>query len=73
MEARRGKKKRDSAIAAMNEHQGFIQVKDPALDKVCVEYGLTAELAEAKYRCVFVLLDHCYGKVIVIVVAVVFD
>lgn len=52
MEARRGRKKRESALAAMNEHQGFIQVKDPALDKVCVEYGLTAEVAEAKYRCV---------------------
>lgn len=52
LEARRGKKRRESAHAAMMEHQGFIQVKDPALDKVCVEYGLTAELAEAKYRCV---------------------
>lgn len=52
LESRRGKRRRESAQAAMMEHQGFIQVKDPALDKVCVEYGLTSELAEAKYRCV---------------------
>lgn len=46
---RRGRKKEREEQAA-SEFQGFIQVKDPALDKVCVEYGLTQELAEAKYR-----------------------
>lgn len=47
--ARRGRKKQREAVQ-MDDFQGFIQVKDPALNKVCVEYGLTAELAEAKYR-----------------------
>ena len=46
--ARRGRTARESLHSI--EHKGFIQVQDPALDKSCVEYGLTAELAEAKYR-----------------------
>lgn len=46
---RRGRQKRREE-QQLGEFQGFIQVRDPALDKVCVEYGLTAELAEAKYR-----------------------
>jgi len=47
--ARRGRQKmrQEEELAEFN---GYIQVKDPALDKVCVEYGLTADLAESKYR-----------------------
>ncbi|CBJ30457.1 1,3-beta-glucan synthase, family GT48 [Ectocarpus siliculosus] len=47
--ARRGRQKRREE-QELGDFQGFIQVKDPALDKSCVEYGLTAELAETKYR-----------------------
>ena len=47
--ARRGRQKKREA-QELGEFQGFIQVRDPALDKVCLEYGLTADLAEAKYR-----------------------
>lgn len=47
--ARRGRQ-RQRQEQELGEFQGFIQVKDPALNKVCVEYGLTADLAETKYR-----------------------
>ena len=47
---RRGRMKIREEEAETGSFQGFIQVKDPALDKACVEYGLTEELAEAKYR-----------------------
>lgn len=47
--ARRGRQKMRQD-QELGEFQGFIQVKDPALNKICVEYGLTADLAEAKYR-----------------------
>lgn len=47
--ARRGRQKKRQE-QELGEFQGFIQVRDPALDKVCVEYGLTSEIAEAKYR-----------------------
>lgn len=47
--ARRGRQKRRQE-QELGEFQGFIQVRDPALDKVCFEYGLTADLAESKYR-----------------------
>lgn len=47
--ARRGRQKQRRE-QQLGEFQGFIQVQDPALDKTCFEYGLTADLAEAKYR-----------------------
>lgn len=47
--ARRGRQKKQQE-QELGDFNGYIQVKDPALDKVCVEYGLTADLAEAKYR-----------------------
>lgn len=47
--ARRGRQKRREE-QELGDFQGFIQVRDPALDKVCLEYGLTADLAESKYR-----------------------
>lgn len=46
---RRGRRKRREE-EGLSDFQGFIQIMDPALDKTCVEYGLTADLAEAKYR-----------------------
>lgn len=62
-ERRRGRKKQREQEAAANDHPGFIQIKDPALDKVCVEYGLTEELAEAKYRCVCVCVKEREGVI----------
>ena len=47
---RRGRRKTKEEGGTGDDFQGFIQVKDPALDKSCVEYGFTEELAEAKYR-----------------------
>ncbi len=47
--ARRGRQKKRQE-QELGDFNGYIQVKDPALDKVCVEYGLTADLAESKYR-----------------------
>eukprot|EP00903_Cladosiphon_okamuranus_P007590 g7363.t1 len=57
--ARRGKQKRRQE-QERGDFQGFIQVQDPALDKTCFEYGLTADLAEAKYR--YVVSCQVFGK-----------
>ncbi|CAM9689894.1 unnamed protein product, partial [Ectocarpus fasciculatus] len=57
--ARRGRQKRREE-QELGDFQGFIQVKDPALDKSCVEYGLTADLAETKYR--YVVSCQVFGK-----------
>ena len=49
--ARRGKTTaRETQNQHGGEHKGFMQVQDPALNKSCIEYGLTEQLAEAKYR-----------------------
>lgn len=48
--ARRGRQSQRDIQSQQSNHKGFIQVQDPALDKSCVEYGLTAELAETKFR-----------------------
>lgn len=48
--ARRGRQSQRDIQNQESDHKGFIQVQDPALDKSCVEYGLTAELAETKFR-----------------------
>lgn len=50
MAQKRGRRRQKDEAIALNDFKGFVQVKDPGLDKVCIEYGLTAELAEAKYR-----------------------
>lgn len=51
--ARRGRQRKRQE-EELGEFNGYIQVKDPALDKICVEYGLTEDLAEAKYRYVWI-------------------
>ena len=43
----RQSKRQAQDLGAFN---GYIQVQDPALNTTCDEYGLTEELAEAKYR-----------------------